>query len=113
MMIGVLLIPVWMFIGGAFPADDRFVESSPSTTWPEMIAWIAMWVFFIAGLARVGYAAIFERRNGGNDKEPQGSPSQLYAGDSFRAAKSEGWRETNVDLFEAATKAQRNSGGLL
>src|SRR5688500_8822488 len=59
--IGLLLIPVWMFIGAAFPPDDRLVESSPSTTWPEMVAWILMWMAFIGGAVRLGYAWVFER----------------------------------------------------
>ncbi len=114
-MIGVLLIPVWMFIGAAFPPDDRFVESSPSTTWPEMLAWIGMWIFFIAAFARIGYAAIVagsERADLLTDKQQQAEPSQLNAGDNFRAAKSGGWRESTADLFEPAHKPQRHSGEL-
>lgn len=109
--LGLILIPVWMFIGAAFPPNDRFVESSPSTTWPEMIAWIAMWVFFVAALARIGYAAIFELTQGRRSEPPQSAPSQLNAGDNFRPAQG-AWRETTTDLFEPAYKPQRNSGEL-
>jgi len=117
-VIGLLMIPVWMFIGAAFPANDRFVESSPSTTWPEMLAWIGMWVFFIAAAARIGYAAIFERSvtirqalPQSDGAKPTNAPPELNAGDNFRPAKG-AWRETTTDLFESAYKPQRNSGEL-
>jgi len=54
--VGMILIPVWMFIGAAFPPNDRLAESLPSSTLPEMFAWIGMWVFFIAAAARIAYA---------------------------------------------------------
>src|SRR3954453_10665148 len=59
--IGVLLIPVWMFIGSIAPAHDRLIESAPSTTDGEAIAWIAMWIAFTAAALRVVYAIAFER----------------------------------------------------
>jgi len=63
LLIGVVLIPVWMFIGPAFPPNDRLVESAPSTTPLEQLFWILMWMSFLAGAARIVYAYAFERNS--------------------------------------------------
>jgi hypothetical protein len=98
-VIGILLVPVWMFIGAAFPAQDRLVESHPSTTWPEQIAWIAMWASFIAAAARVAYAFIFEKGADApllSTKELSGEipHAGLPAGDSFKSAYAHRWQTT-------------------
>ena len=112
---GLLLIPVWMFIGGAFPANDRLVESSPSTTWPEMVAWILMWVALLAGAARIAYSMIFESRDGESravEEKPDAVRGELSSADSFEAARPGRWRSTTSDLFEPVVSKQRTSGEL-
>jgi hypothetical protein len=93
LVIGLLLIPVWMFVGAAFPADDKLVESAPSTTPVEAIAWIAMWVMFLAGAARIAYSLIFER-----DPQPQSmirSYAERSPGQTIRLEHSHRARNSN------------------
>lgn len=112
---GLLLIPVWMFIGGAFRADDRLVESSPSTTWPEMVAWILMWVAFLVGAARIAYSMIVSRSGGESHAVEEKSDAvrrALSSADSFNAARPGMWRSTTSDLIEPVVSKQRTSGEL-
>jgi hypothetical protein len=114
--LGLMLIPVWMFIGIIFPPNDRLVESAPSTTALEAIAWIAMWVAFIAGALRIAYAALFEEKRsisshrsgvGPANKSAHGLPS----GDAFRPTAPGGWKTTG-ELFEPVKRTARTSGDL-
>ena len=112
---GLLLIPVWMFIGGAFPADDRLVESAPSTTWPEMVAWILMWVAFLAGAARITYSMIFSRSGSEShafEEKTEAVRVALSSADSFEAAQPGMWRSTTSDLLDPVVVKRRTSGEL-
>ncbi len=116
-MLGVILIPVWMFIAPAFPANDRFIEGAPSTTWAEAIAWILMWVSFLAGAGRIAFALVFETaaawsvaqsdRNVGETPENAALPS----GESFQGVKPGKWKTTD-ELFEPVLRKPRTSGEL-
>ena len=114
--IGLLLIPVWMFIGAALPPDDKLVESSPSTTWLEQIAWIVMWMAFIASAIRILYSLVFER----SETRPHGQliPSlnksedrYLASAEAFEAAQPGKWRTTD-DLAQTVIRQPRTSGEL-
>jgi hypothetical protein len=113
--IGLILIPVWMFIGAAFPPNDRMVESAPSTTVAEMLAWIGMWMSLIAGAIRIGYAFLFEgRQTFGSGLErsraaKQKEPGALPSADYFRPADPGSWK-TSGELFEKVKV--RHSGEL-
>jgi hypothetical protein len=114
--IGLVLIPVWMFVAAIFPPNDRLVESSPSTTPLEMAAWIGMWVAFIAGLIRIAYSLVFEnarteRRQGRDGVESQRSAGALPTADYFRPAQPENWK-TSGDLFERIKRKAQTSGDL-
>lgn len=123
MLIGFVLIPVWLFIGPAFPADDRLVESSPSTTWLEQIAWMLTWTMFAAGAARIAFAVAFEgnvNRSGGSENtadtdgpvfEPTPDRAALPSGDAFHGANPGGWKTTG-DLFEPVIRKSKTSGDL-
>lgn len=121
-LIGFVLIPVWLFIGPAFPADDRLVESSPSTTWLEQIAWMLTWTMFAAGAARIAFAVVFEKaaRPGDNAStghtdsdmfEPKPAKAALPSGDAFEGANPGGWKTTG-DLFEPVIRKSKTSGDL-
>ena len=113
--LGLLLIPVWMFIGGAFPADDRLVESAPSTTWPEMIAWILMWVAFLAAATRIAYSMIFESPSGEPhtvEEKKDAVRGALSSADSFEAARPGMWRSTTSELLDPIVVKRRTSGEL-
>lgn len=118
-VLGLLLIPVWMFIGAAFPPNDRLVESAPSTTWGESIAWILMWIAFLAAAARIAYALMFEGAGATGNSErntPQTlgakqSNAALPSADSFEGIKPGQWKTTG-DLREPAFPKLRTSGDL-
>lgn len=115
-LIGLTLIPVWMFIGVIFPPNDRLVEGSPSTTFLEEIFWIAMWIFFIAGMSKIIFALAFGRReqksatesNVTNEDETRHS---LPSGENFRPADPGMWKSTD-ELFEPVINRPRTSGEL-
>jgi len=114
LLLGVVLVPVWMFIGPLFPSHDRLVESAPSTTFLEQFFWILMWVSFLAGAARLAYAFAFERaakshsgRQGMVDTDEQRS---LPSGDYFKPADPGRWRSSE-ELFEPVI-ARKTSGEL-
>jgi len=119
-LLGLLLIPVWLFIGAAFPPNDRLVEGAPSTTPAEAIAWIMMWMAFIAGAGRIAWATIFEA-----DCDPAGTSTSrlkrrfsrkeahkgLPSAARFEAARPGAWRSSG-DLFQPAASRARGSGEL-
>ena len=117
LVIGVLLIPVWMFIGAAFPPADRFVEGSPSTTAAEAVAWILMWVAFLAGTARIAYAVAFERASKTRREEKGASTNddafraELPAGDGFQPASAGKWKTTD-ELLDPILRKPKTSGEL-
>ena len=114
--LGLLLIPVWMFIGAAFPPDDKLVESSPSTTWLEQVAWIVMWMAFIASALRIAYSLVFERSETHRDGQPISSLNRsedryLTSAEAFEAAQPGKWRTTD-DLAQTILRKTRTSGEL-
>ena len=115
--IGLLLVPVWMFIGAAFPPNDRLVESAPSTTPAETIAWIGMWMAFFAGALRMAYALVFDGKRPIVSREMPAKTATHYAaqslhsGDAFRPADPGVWQETD-DLFEHSKRKVRTTGEL-
>jgi hypothetical protein len=114
--LGLMLIPVWMFIAAIFPPNDKLVESAPSTTPLEMAAWIGMWMAFIAGAVRVIYSLVFEnarmvRRSGVDGIGSPRSAKALPSADYFRPAQPENWKTTG-DLFERVERNAKTSGDL-
>ena len=115
LIVGFLLIPVWMFVGAAFPPADKLVEGSPSTTAAEAIAWILMWVAFLAGAGRIAYSLIFDNRtlrSTKTDRElPRAHrPAALHSADAFQAAEPGRWKVTD-ELLEPVLN-RRTSGDL-
>ncbi|MFL6467048.1 MAG: hypothetical protein ACJ72Z_03730 [Pyrinomonadaceae bacterium] len=100
---GLMLIPVWMYVSVIYPPENRPVESAQSTTPAEMVAWILMWMAFIASALRVAYALFENRRcarfNPPNTGSVPGSGGALPSGDYFRPADPGAWNSTN-ELFE-------------
>jgi hypothetical protein len=110
-IIGLILIPVWLFIPMALPPSDKLVESAPSTTVAESLAWIMMWMAFIAAVGRIGYALLFW---GGSPPKPseRSRLAELPSADSFEPAPKAGsWRSTK-DLVDAGLRKPHTSGDL-
>ena len=108
-VLGILLMPIWLFIGSVFPPDDMLVESSPSSTWLEQLAWIAMWILFIAGSARIVFALAFEAM-GVAHSSPSDAPRFLRSdrkglpdAENFRPADPGIWRTTD-EIFEPVVR---------
>jgi len=117
--LGLLLIPVWLFVAMIFPPNDRLVESAPSTTAAEGIAWIAMWMAFIAGALRIAYALLFEegssdlrRAPGRRETESTFRASEaLPSADAFRPAQPGSWKTTG-ELYDHVKRTPETSGEL-
>jgi len=118
-LLGLLMIPVWLFIGAAFPPSDRFVEGAPSTTPAEAIAWIMMWIAFVAGAGRIAWAMVFEtntpslrttvktvKRTFSTKKDRR----QLPSAEGFHGASPGSWRTT--DNLSQPVMRCRGSGEL-
>lgn len=117
LLVGVVLIPVWMFIGPMFPPGDRLVESAPSTTLLEQLFWILMWMSFLAGTARIVYAYAFERVAVKSDRQRKiervdtEEQRSLPSSDYFKPADPGQWRSSE-ELFEPILKQRHTSGEL-
>ena len=117
--VGILLIPVWMFISAAFPPDDRLVESAPSTTAAEATAWILMWIAFLSGAIRVAYSFVFRSASHFRASEARDDNNLRFAdkptnaalpdGASFEAARPGRWRITDELLEQTVGKANSSA----
>lgn len=102
-VLGLIFIPVWLFIGAAFPPNDALIESAPSTTLGEAIAWILMWMAFIGSAARIGAALLFRRKDdvqaasGERAFDELRQRAHLPSGESFSPAPGR-WKATTSDL---------------
>jgi hypothetical protein len=117
LLVGLLLVPVWMFVGAAFPPNDKLIEGSPSTTPAEAIAWILMWVAFMAGVGRIAYSILFENSAGrategqrAQGPRSEGAP-ELPPGDDFQPAQAGRWKATD-DLLDPVLNCARPSRDL-
>jgi len=63
LLLSLILLPIYILLAPMFPANDVLVESSPSDTWFEQISLAVIWTTFFAGLARIAFAVVFERKN--------------------------------------------------
>ena len=108
-LLGLIFIPVWMFVGPLFPPHDRLVESAPSTTFLEQLFWILMWLSFLAGAARIVYAFAFEKGRASKAANFVDTVDQrsLPSGDYFKPADAGRWRSTE-ELFESIEDRQRS-----
>lgn len=69
--LSLILLPAFILLNSMFPPNDTLIESSPSNTWFEQIGWMVLWTIFLAGVARIAFTIIFERKSnvGGSDNE--------------------------------------------
>ena len=61
-LVSVILLPALILLSPMFPPNDTLIESSPSNTWFEQIGWALFWTIFLAGVARVLFSFVFERK---------------------------------------------------
>lgn len=77
MLISLVLVPAYILLASLFPADDRLVESSPSDTPFEKISQAVLVTLFVAGLARLLYAWLFQRGEVVSDAETEEEAARL------------------------------------
>ena len=116
-VVGLGMIPIWMFVGAAFPPADKLVESAPSTTFLEALVWILMWIAFILGAARIISGFLIEgtsRANAKSERDPNSistndSAAGLPAGDMFEPARAGKWKTTSeLDVGALTNKTSGN-----
>jgi hypothetical protein len=118
-MLSMILYPAFIFLSAMFPPNDVLVESSPSSTWFEQIGWAVLWTIFLAGVARIAFALIFEKNSAAkndfaenseqlNQSETKGAlpPQQSIPVSGFGK-----WKETTDKIFEPVIK-EKISGEL-
>ncbi len=118
MLLALILIPAFQILGGFFTPNDKLVESSPSSSWFDLLGNAILITLFLAGAARIFYAFVFERATNEtdskseqikeiNDKEKAAlPPSQSVPISDFGKWKTSG------ELFEPIISKQKTSGDL-
>jgi hypothetical protein len=125
-LLSVILFPIYVFLAPMFPPNDVLVESSPSSTWFEQIAWALMTTLFLSGSIRIFYAFIFEsyfvgqKENTRNEtqitqksfKTDRRNVDALPPAEGVPVSNFGKWKETTDDLFEKVRVRKNTSGEL-
>ncbi|HEX8636847.1 MAG TPA: hypothetical protein VF692_02205, partial [Pyrinomonadaceae bacterium] len=61
LLLALILLPVFQILGGFFVPDDVLVESSPSSSWFDLVGNAVLVALTLTGIARIFYAVVFER----------------------------------------------------
>lgn len=117
--LSLILLPAFVLLSSMFPPNDVLVEGSPSNTWFEQIGWTILWTLFLAGVARIAFALIFERQKKTsevsveNSKEIKSGKKQnaLPPSESVPASDFGKWKTTG-DLYEPIFAKRKTSGDL-
>ena len=118
LLLALILLPVFQILGGLFTPDDKFVESSPSSSWFDFLGNAILFALTLAGLARIFYAFVFERSAKTNYST--GKKTREIAGDEKNALPSADgipvsdfgkWKTTD-ELFEPIFSKPKTSGEL-
>jgi len=123
-LLSIILFPIYIFLAPMFPPNDVLVESSPSSTWFEQIAWAIMTTLVLAGSIRILYAVIFEDYFAGQKKirrdeaqtvqkslKPNSSANALPPSEAVPVSNFGKWKTTD-ELFEPIFVKQKTSGEL-
>lgn len=118
LLLALILLPVFQILGGFFVPDDKFVESSPSSSWFDFLGNAVLVALTLSGLARIFYALLFERT--AKIIDPVASAKNISAREinalppsNSRPVSDFGkWKETTGDLFEPIFVKRKISGEL-
>lgn len=120
-LLSLILFPAFVLLNSLFPGNDRLVESSPDNTIFEQVGWAILWTIFLAGVARIGYAYLFEKNftpvkeasavisgKEQNSFQPNKTRNALPPSQSIPISNFGKWKETTRELFEIPrTKGKR------
>lgn len=122
LLLALILLPVFQILGGFFVPDDKFVESSPSSSWFDFLGNAVLFALVLTGIARIFYALLFERTAKTSDsavnstnptKEVSAKEMNALPPASSRPVSDFGkWKETTGDLFEPVFARRKTSGEL-
>lgn len=87
MLLSIILIPAYIFLAALFPAHDRLVESSVSDTPFEKISQAILFTIFMAGLARMLYAYVFQEGSGVRPSKQQAEQLRASANHALRVTE--------------------------
>lgn len=118
LLLALVLIPAFQILGGFFTPDDRLVESSPSSSWFDLLGNAVLITLFLGGTARIFYAIVFERstkiRNSNSDsiKEISGKEINALPPAQSTPVSDYGKWKTSEELFEPIFIKRKTSGEL-
>jgi hypothetical protein len=114
-LLALLLLPAFILLNSMFPPNDRLIEGSPSNTWFEQIGWAVLWTLALAGVLRIAYALVFEKKTSKSE-----IPVSVREIEEKRAANALppqretpiGQWKTSGELFEPVFAKRKASGDL-
>jgi hypothetical protein len=118
-LLSLIFLPILILLAPMFPPNDTLIESSPSNTWFEQIGWTIFWTIFLAGVARIFFALVFEGKSSAANLTARGveslngvkqnqalPPSQESPASSFGK-----WKITD-ELCEPIVAQKKTSGNI-
>jgi hypothetical protein len=118
LLLALILLPFFQILGGFFVPDDVLVESSPSSTWFDLLGNAILMTLTLAGLARIFYSVVFERA-GNPDFSAAESTKQISRREKNALPPSNeipisdfGKWKTSGELFEPVFSKRKTSGEL-
>jgi hypothetical protein len=124
-LLSLILFPAFVLLNSLFPGSDKLIESSPDNTAFEQIGWAVLLTIFALGLARIGYAYLFE--NHFDVKESEYLDENEKVKNSFQSNETQKalpsaqsipvsgfgkWKETTKELFKIPRAKEKTSGEL-
>jgi hypothetical protein len=118
LLAALILLPVFQILGGFFTPDDKLVESSPSSSWFDLLGNAIIIALTFAGCARIFYAFVFERSTKSNDFVTHSikeifnqEKNALPPSTATPASDFSKWKTTD-ELFEPIFNKPKTSGDL-
>lgn len=118
LLIALILLPVFQILGGFFTPDDKLVESSPSSSWFDLLGNAVLIALTFSGIARIFYAILFERSAKSNIlttpliKEIFNREKNALPPSTATPASDFGKWKTTDELFEPIFNKPKTSGDL-
>jgi hypothetical protein len=118
LLIALILLPVFQILGGFFTPDDKLVESSPSSSWFDLLGNAVLITLTFSGIARIFYAILFEHSAKSNIlttpsiKEIFGRKKNALPPPTDSPASDFGKWKTTDELFEPIFNKPKTSGDL-
>lgn len=118
LLIALILLPVFQILSGFFTPDDKLVESSPSSSWFDLLGNAVLIALTFSGIARIFYAILFECSAKSHIlttpsiKEIFGREKNALPPSTAAPASDFGKWKTTDELFEPIFNKSKTSGDL-